>query len=110
MKGIFIKYEKFSTYYENDCRFTKQKRLEQNGIGIDPIVILMTWQNIFRTYLERKYRYVFNYASDELLIETVLQNSTASICDTPSVEVVDNDINMGIAEYEMTTGRAWGGE
>ena len=48
--------------------------------------------------------------SDELLIETVLQNSTASICDTPNVEVVDNEINMGIAEYEMTRGRAWAGE
>ena len=90
-KEYYIKYKKFSTYYENDCRFTQeQKRLEQNGIGIDPIVILMTWQNIFRTYLERKYKYVFNYVSDELLIETVLQNSTASICDTPNVEVVDN--------------------
>ena len=47
---------------------------------------------------------VMAYVSDKLLNETPLQSSTASIGDTPNVEVVDNEINIIIAEHELRQG------
>ena len=44
---------------------------------------------------------VMAYVSDELLNETPLQFSTASIDDTQNVEVGDNEINIGIAQHEV---------
>ena len=41
------------------------------------------------------------YVSVELLNETPLQNSTASIGDMPNVEVEENEINIGTVEHEM---------
>ena len=44
---------------------------------------------------------VVSYVSDELLNETPLQYSTASIDDTQNVEVEDDEINIGIAQHEV---------
>ena len=44
---------------------------------------------------------VITYISDDSLNETLLQISTASIGDTPNVEVGDNEINIGTAEHEV---------
>ena len=40
--------------------------------------------------------------SDNLLNETALQYSTTSIGDMKNVEVEENEINIGIAEHEVT--------
>ena len=41
------------------------------------------------------------YVPDQLLNETHLQSSTASIGDTENIEVEDNEVNVGIAEYQV---------
>ena len=41
------------------------------------------------------------YVSDEMLNETLLQYSTASIGDTQNVEVQDHEINISVAEHEV---------
>ena len=41
------------------------------------------------------------YVSDEMLNETLLQYSTASIGDTQNVEVEDHEINISVAEHEV---------
>ena len=39
---------------------------------------------------------VMAYVNGEMLNETPIQNSTASIGDTPNVEVEDHEINIGM--------------
>ena len=44
---------------------------------------------------------VMAYLSHELLNETPLQSSTASVGDTSNVEVEDNEINIGIVNHAV---------
>ena len=53
---------------------------------------------------------VMAYVSDELLNETPLQYSTATIGDTQNVEVEDNEINIRIAEHVVRRGEEVGVE
>ena len=42
------------------------------------------------------------YVSDEMLNETLLQYSTASIGDTQNFEVEDHEINISVAEHKVS--------
>ena len=44
---------------------------------------------------------VMAYVSDEMLNETLLQYSTASIGDTQNFEVEDHEINISVAEHKV---------
>ena len=77
--------------------------VQQKRMGLSSQRLAVQIRNIkSKIILSRvKREEVIAYVSNELLNETLLQSFTGSIGDTPNVKVADNEINIGISEYEM---------